>query len=559
MSQRNKAVRRDRVISSRRDFVERETPQLSYLPRNKNLKFSLEDVLEIGKALYSGDYAAPLKKYANQALDKVGLGALKELSGHITPELITKLGKKGLRAVGLLPRNRSTVQSTSTEPVVVKEVIKAEANSGMMTGTLSYGNPIRAPRITSQTRDTRTISGCDLLTAITAPGGGFALGTVLFTTLINPAMMGTRIKKFASSWEKYRLSGKFILAPGCGTNVNGSLLSAIDYDPKDPIPSNGGITTVRQVASMAGSVVTPLRDANVQVINLANEMGELFIDNDESQERFTSVGRYVLAAASAIDANAPVGNIYFDWTIKVWIPQVDDGITTGDCTYLGYTGSMNNASRVGSFVQDPLSDLNSIQQDWENRAQAKMLLPPGTFRVSVSISSATGLSFSDSLITVEKSVSSQKTPGIAPAYGWGVVNSAGSASAATAIVYCTTPFVCCLCGTMTAGAWSGMRIHVNAMTSNPFASSFKALCRLYDNANSASKQTTKIDALKATLVSKDEPTDRKEAKSPSVRNNYFGSDTTSTSRTYEQLPSSTSSTSSSSSSSSSSPTLKGAW
>jgi len=101
---------------------------------------------------------------------------------------------------------------------------------------------------------------------------------------------------------------------------------------------------------------------------------DLYIDSDGTDPRWTNQGRFVLLAASTIAANTPCGNIYLDYDIEFYIPQLELTPTSGYGLRLSGSTSCSSTAFLGSTAS--AATWSNLPYSWSGNS---ITLQPGAY------------------------------------------------------------------------------------------------------------------------------------------------------------------------------------
>jgi len=223
--------------------------------------------------------------------------------------------------------------------------------------------------------------GTDFLTAVTIDSKtAAAAGDILINKTVNPKTLGiSRLATASTLWERYKFKSlKFRYAPVAPTTAGGSLLGYVDYDTYDDITGLSGDQNLQRAAAHFGEKPTKLWEDKFWEIKDVDPLTDLYIDTDGTDPRWTNQGRFLLLANSAIPAGTACGNIYLDYDVEFFIPQLELTPTTGfGNKYIG-GGSQSSANLLGDAMV--LSTWNNIPI---TRALNVFSLPAGSYTISL--------------------------------------------------------------------------------------------------------------------------------------------------------------------------------
>lgn len=295
----------------------------------------------------------------------------------------------------------SSAKSTKREIVSAERKIE-RILSPSMTNTVSAVNSTRVPRSrTSRGGRTTVVTGCEpmfpLQSLLNAPT---TEGLCAFSLPINPVSMPgcVKLKRFSRGYEKYQLSGSFKYVPGCGTTQKGACVMFIDYDPTDTLNvASTGTQNITNALAHAGAKTFAVFEHAAMPINKHNESALLFVDNDDTDMRFTTVGSlsvvWMVSDGVTSATKQDYGWFYFDWKLELAIPQEDSGIPTGDATYLSWFSNDEKMTATNVFPPSLLTthmDAVSYEATSAELLSGVLHFPPGNFILSVNLTSTAG-------------------------------------------------------------------------------------------------------------------------------------------------------------------------
>lgn len=306
---------------------------------------------------------------------------IKEARKH---PLVNKVERKFRSALGY--------PDSAERAAIVKEEKKEIIKEAIKTGSRKIQNISRVPRVLRSNAKVLEETGCEPLKLLTT-GSGWESGKFIYSCKINPTTMDCpKLKRVAKGWEKYSLSGEFKLKGGAGTDVPGTYIMYIDYDPDDnPDQTSTGQINVQRAMSHKPTASGAAFDEAVLAIKRANEPGLLYLDNDATEERFTSVGTFYMVCVTPFPASVTLGMLYFNWRIKMEIPQEDPGVPTGDCWLGQFGGTFDSTHILGTttVVSDGTIDINLSE-----RNTGYITVPPGSFYITAQTGFGTDQTYS---------------------------------------------------------------------------------------------------------------------------------------------------------------------
>jgi hypothetical protein len=215
----------------------------------------------------------------------------------------------------------------------------------------NYMRPLRSSRLDGASA---RIKGTDFLTAVTIGASNAAAGDVLISQVVNPASLGiARLATMAKLYERYKFrSLKFRYAPVANAQVTGQLIGYVDYDTYDDPTGITGIQNLQRAAAHYGEKPVQVWQGSEKPvfweIKDVDPMTDLYVDSDGTDPRWTNQGRFVLLAASAIAATTACGNIYLDYDVEFFIPQLEVTPVTGFGDAFGAGGVLSAANPMGT-------------------------------------------------------------------------------------------------------------------------------------------------------------------------------------------------------------------
>jgi hypothetical protein len=200
------------------------------------------------------------------------------------------------------------------------------------------------------------IRGTDYLTAVTIGGTAAAAGDVLVSQVVNPARLSiARLATMARLYERYKFKSlKFRYAPVANSTVSGQIIGYVDYDTYDNPSGTSGVQNLQRAAAHYGEKPVQVWQGGEKPvfweIKDIDPMTDLYIDTDESDPRWTNQGRFVLLAASAIAANTACGNIYLDYDVEFYIPQIEVTPSSGFADKFTGSSSCTTSAILGTSI-----------------------------------------------------------------------------------------------------------------------------------------------------------------------------------------------------------------
>lgn len=413
-------------------------------------------------------------KYAQSAYEYTQspeAAAAMEVGKKLWPH-VQNYGRKILGAIGIgsrVPRAQEVAKLIVAEAKEEKKLASAVKAARM--GPKPYKNLMK----TARTRGHES-EGCEPLTSLTAPSGGWAKGAIMFQQRINPLVMGPQLKRCARMAELYRLGGTFECSCGAGTDTVGSFAAFVKYDARDGSISATNYDITQALATDGCKTLRVYEDMKVP-IRTSNEPSRLFVDTDAGQERFTDVGTFYMVALQPIPEGTELGIVYFRWRLWTQIPNDEDSNPGGSAhvaTVVSTAGMLvsNMAANVVSaaYVQ-PGSNI-------ELRASQIVRAPPMHGRLTVAMTSTTALSPTSSHLFTLTPTDSSITVYTDVAKNFYLPSSDSK-------MVVESVFFSCSCDTwitFTPGAdltgSCSLRFWLNAMDFGPYSTSFTAFRRM---------------------------------------------------------------------------------
>jgi len=308
------------------------------------------------------------------------------------------------------------------------------------------------------------IKGTDFLTSVTIGGTSAVAGEVLTTSVVNPKRLGiARLATMATLFERYKFKSlKFRYAPACPTNTAGQLLGYVDYDTYDDPTGLTGVQNLQRAAAHYGEKPVEVWGGTSPVfweIKDIDPMTDLYVDSDETDPRWTNQGRFVLLAATAIANGTVCGNIYLDYDIEFYIPQVELTPTNGYAYRLVGGGSLSSTDVFGTVP---------VAGSWNNlpvlhtASTMTFTIPAGSFSIWSYVAGTT--------------VSAYTFTGGTSVYEASIYNAAANVGMFVSQRYSAVPWT--LTAACTAAAVAGSQIMISLLPSSAVTLSQRKLDRL---------------------------------------------------------------------------------
>jgi len=220
--------------------------------------------------------------------------------------------------------------------------------------------PTRPARIANKGNAKAVISGKEFVSPVTVSSSQL-VGDILVNLPINPQnLVGTRLQQLSVLWERWRIKKwtlKYI--PVAATTVPGQVIMAYDPDVVDNWGNNG--LNVQKLTELNG-VSVPVYGKTASVSFLPEKQMQNLYGNSSIDPRFSSPGRFILAAATLFTTAMTVGNLYLDYSIEFYKPTLE-GITGNVMTGgLSIAGSNANFWGVANFAITQLAGNTAIYQ-----------------------------------------------------------------------------------------------------------------------------------------------------------------------------------------------------
>jgi hypothetical protein len=289
--------------------------------------------------------------------------------------------------------------------------------------------------------------GTDFVSSVSS-GTGLVAGQVLLTLAANPRMIGVSRLAIASSvWERFKFrSLKFHYAPIANATQTGSLIGYVDYDVND-VPTGTGDANLQRAWAHYGQQSCQIwgdpSKHTVWELKDVDPLTDLYIDSPSEDPHWTSQGRFVLLSASTVAASLPLGNIFVEYDVEFFIPQIEQSPVAGTGELITGGGTMSAANVLGDA---------STTATWSNltvsRALNVLSLPAGSYLL-VGDFVGTGLAYPAGVwfTTTGTNIG-----------GNGEINAAATHFIQYASVYSAAPFTVTLGFTATTVSASALRI-----------------------------------------------------------------------------------------------------
>lgn len=227
------------------------------------------------------------------------------------------------------------------------------------------------------------IHGTDFFRAVSS-GAANVAGDVLISAVVNPAQLGvSRLATLATLYERYKFKSlKFRYDPIAPATTAGQLIGYVDYDTLDDPTGLAGVQNLQRAAAHYGEKPVQVWQGSERPvfweIKDVDPLTDLYVDSDGTDPRWTNQGRFVLLAASTLPATTALGNIYMDYDIEFYIPQIELTPYTGAGWKETFGGVGSQANWLGNA---------STVSTWSNlqitRALNVYTMPAGAWSVTV--------------------------------------------------------------------------------------------------------------------------------------------------------------------------------
>lgn len=198
----------------------------------------------------------------------------------------------------------------------------------MVSGFDRQGNPVDV------------LCGTEFLKTITSKEVGNTQGAILFSVPINPANFPlTRIAQFAPLYQRYRFRKlNFIYGAIANETISGQVIGFGDYDVDNMLTTDSA-ANMNQAAAHVGERVNQISEHAKYPFGIRDSYTSLYTSLTEAEARLIYQGVFYLLAASAIDNNIQLGNIYIEYEVEFSINQLQvDAVekvvlsSYGDCS-----------------------------------------------------------------------------------------------------------------------------------------------------------------------------------------------------------------------------------
>jgi hypothetical protein len=202
---------------------------------------------------------------------------------------------------------------------------------------------------------------------------------------INPGLSSTFpwLSGMARLFESYKFHKlKFCYEPTCTTVTPGSVLLAVDFDASDPPP-----VSKTQIMSYHNAV----RSAPWEGTSYTSAVSDLLKFGTQRYVRSGAitgdiktydVGNFFIATQGSVGTAATIGEIYVEYDIELYTPQISDPVATLASSHVLQAGnSLGITSDTVVFSQDPIFDASLGTSSFTARG-------PGRFLMVVSSSGA---------------------------------------------------------------------------------------------------------------------------------------------------------------------------
>jgi len=207
---------------------------------------------------------------------------------------------------------------------------KPPPNGGQTVGVAPHSVDIQTvmPRMHSENRGGIVIdvlSGTEFLESITTGSTGSLAGDILEALLINPSSFNaTRLKQFSPLYQRYRFRKFNILyAPIANATESGQLIGFSDYDV-DSLLEGDSETNISVAAAHLGQQICQIWEDQVFPFGIVDAYTTLFTSLEGAENRLIYQGIFYILAASELGGSLNLGNLYVDYEVEFYIPQLSE-------------------------------------------------------------------------------------------------------------------------------------------------------------------------------------------------------------------------------------------
>lgn len=342
--------------------------------------------------------------------------------------------------------------------------------------------------------------GTDFLTAITIGGTNAAAGDVLYTAVVNPKTLGvSRLATVSALWERYKFKSlKFRYAPVAPTTTAGQLMGYVDYDTYDDPTGLSGPQNLQRAAAHYGQEAVQVWQGQEKPVFWAikdvDPLTDLYVDSDGTDPRWTNQGRFVLLAASAIASGTACGNIYLDYDVEFYIPQLELTPNNGFADKFTGSTSCTTSALLGTTVAGATWNNLPLKTAVSGNT---FTLPPGSYYIYVAIAGTTVSAVGLSGGTQVKLLSNQ-------------IGAGSSSGSAFAYCYSASDFTVTM--SATAAAISSGELYIALIPSNAVTMTQRRLTQISRLLNLVQEVDKLKDALTSQADKEASPADQKESK-----------------------------------------------
>jgi hypothetical protein len=236
------------------------------------------------------------------------------------------------------------------------------------------------------------LRGTELLQAIGTAGTDAESGDILSRILINPSNFNnTRLNQFAPLYQRYRFRKLlFLYEPVCPATTQGQLIGFGDYDV-DNLITEDTPTNINIAAAHFGQEVCQVWEARAFPFGVVDDFTTLFCRISDAEARLIYQGVYYLFAASDIAADTACGNLYIDYEIEFYVPQLDASVAEQIWALQLESDSdptMTNWWGASMHVADMPSPYPATNLSWSLDGSGGLVVsgvPPGVYTFTASI------------------------------------------------------------------------------------------------------------------------------------------------------------------------------
>lgn len=232
----------------------------------------------------------------------------------------------------------------------------------------------------SFSNDSATITGQDWLTDLTITTALDYPGTLIYSVILNPFMMGaSRLANEAMNWEYYRIEQMEFIYTSAKAIQDGAICGIVDNDPFDKPGNYGNILMNKNMS--ADSTYNTDNVSKTIIWNYKPEgpinkwrCDKQSLANHAEADETTDAGRFYVAIRNplGISSTTTIGTIYIKYTVRFWKPQLELSANGNVTKYIisGATNSLPFGTNpqpeswsTVSFRQAPLGTTDYFELD----------------------------------------------------------------------------------------------------------------------------------------------------------------------------------------------------